>query len=161
MSSETLLKTVLSGPFTFSARPSPLAGDLRMSWGIAILILILFYSRGKKGSLKKIQLLAHTTRIREGREDLEAYLSGKLKSADLSLRIEPWLNRAVNYSYAMKLICLTSSRSLALTDEGLKTANEIVKSADVLVEEKCFLERFAPTLTERRAEQAWQWEGLF
>lgn len=30
---------ILDGPFSFAERPEPIAGDLRMSWGIAVLLL--------------------------------------------------------------------------------------------------------------------------
>ncbi|WP_245419805.1 hypothetical protein [Phyllobacterium salinisoli] len=42
-----LRRAILGGSFTYTARPDPVPGDLRMSWGIAVLILALFYSRGK------------------------------------------------------------------------------------------------------------------
>src|SRR5712664_840147 len=76
MPSESSLKAILSGPFSFNARPEPVAGDLRMSWGIAILLLSLLSSRGKKASFQKLQFLAHAVRIAEGRDDVRALLHG-------------------------------------------------------------------------------------
>jgi hypothetical protein len=31
---------LLDGPYELSARPEPLPGDLRLAWGIAVLIVI-------------------------------------------------------------------------------------------------------------------------
>lgn len=47
----SFLDTLLDGPFELTPRPEPVAGDLRMSWGIALVILILGRSRGKRASL--------------------------------------------------------------------------------------------------------------
>ena len=41
-----------------------------MSWGIAVLLLSLLNSRGKKANFQKLQFLAHAVRVSEGREDL-------------------------------------------------------------------------------------------
>jgi hypothetical protein len=60
MSSEALFRSVvLGGSFTFTNRPDPVPGDLRMTWGIAVLILMLFYSRGKKSNFQKLQWTCH------------------------------------------------------------------------------------------------------
>src|SRR6266545_4066670 len=88
MPSENSLRALLSGPFSYNARPEPVAGDLRMSWGIAILLLSLLISRGKKGSFQKLQFLAHAVRIAEGREDVRALLKGRLRASDISVRVE-------------------------------------------------------------------------
>jgi hypothetical protein len=85
MPSENSFRALLDVPFSFVARPEPVAGDLRMSWGISVLLLSLLYSRGKKGSFQKLQFLAHAVRIPEGREDVRALLQGKLRPSDLSV----------------------------------------------------------------------------
>lgn len=103
MTPDNSFRSLLDTPFSFKARPEPVAGDLRMAWGVSILLLSLLYSRGKKGSFQKLQFLAHAVRIAEGREDVRALLQGKLRAADVSVRVEPWLNRAVSYAHALSL----------------------------------------------------------
>ena len=40
MSSKSSLRhAILGAAFTYTARPDPIPGDLRMSWGIAVLLL--------------------------------------------------------------------------------------------------------------------------
>jgi hypothetical protein len=87
-----------------------------MSWGIAVLLLGLLSSRGKKGSFQKLQFLAHAVRIPEGREDVRGLLRGDLRPSDISVRVEPWLNRAVAFAHALKLVSVDKGKSVALTD---------------------------------------------
>src|SRR5260370_27383481 len=155
MSSESSLKAVLSGPFSFSARPEPVAGDLRMSWGIAILLLSLLSSRGKKGSFQKLQFLAHAVRIAEGRDDVRALLRGDLRPSDISVRVEPWLNRAVAFAHALKLVSVDKGKSVSLTDRGIGITNLIASNSDVLSEERAFLRDVAPNLTESLLHKIW------
>jgi hypothetical protein len=76
MSNESIFRqAILNGAFTYTARPDPIPGDLRMSWGMAILILALFYSRARKSNFQKLQFLAHSVRIPEGREEVRGLLN--------------------------------------------------------------------------------------
>ena len=105
MATENPFKRALQeATFSFIARPEPVPGNLRMSWGIGILLLSLLYSRGKKASFKKLQFLAHAVRIREGRDDVRALLRGDLHSSDISVRVEPWLNRAAAFAHGLGLV---------------------------------------------------------
>ena len=160
MPSEISLKAVLSGPFSFNARPEPVAGDLRMSWGLAILLLSLLSSRGKKGSFQKLQFLAHAVRIAEGRDDVRSLLHGQLRPSDISVRVEPWLNRAVAFAHALKLVSVDKGKSVSLTDKGIEMANMIANSGEVLSEERSFLGEVAPKLTEGLLAKIWRMEDL-
>jgi hypothetical protein len=160
MPAESSLKAFLSGPFSFNGRPEPVAGDLRMSWGIAILLLSLLGSRGKKGSFQKLQFLAHAVRIPEGRDDVRALLQGRLRASDISVRVEPWLNRAVSFAHALKLISVDRGKSVSLTDKGVEMANAIANNTEVLSEERAFLFEVAPKLTEGLLTKIWRMEDL-
>jgi hypothetical protein len=160
MPSENALRAILSGPFSFNARPEPVAGDLRMSWGIAILLLSLSSSRGKKGSFQKLQFLAHAVRIAEGREDVRALLQGKLHPSDISVRVEPWLNRAVSFAHALKLVSVDKGKSVSLTEKGVEIANAIANKTDALSDERAFLFEVAPKLTESMLKTIWRMEDL-
>lgn len=160
MPADTALKAILRGPFSFTARPEPVAGDLRMSWGIAVLILALLYCRAKKSSFQKLQFLAHAVRLPEGREDVRSMLKGTLHPADVSVRVEPWLNRAVAYAYGLKLVSVDRGKSVALTQAGIQAANAIAQDKELLAEERNFLSEVAPRLTEAQLVKIWRMEDL-
>ena len=130
-----------------------------MAWGISILLLSLVYSRGKKGNFQKLQFLAHAIRIPEGREDVRALLQGKLRAADVNVRVEPWLNRAVSYAHALKLVSVYKGKSVSLTDKGIEAASAI-QTLDALSEERTFLHDVAPKLTENLLNRIWRMEDL-
>jgi hypothetical protein len=131
-----------------------------MSWGIAILLLSLLSSRGKKASFQKLQFLAHAVRIAEGRDDVRALLHGDLRPSDISVRVEPWLNRAVAFAHALKLVSVDKGKSVSLTDRGIGITNLIASNSDVLSEERAFLRDVAPKLTEGLLTKIWRMEDL-
>lgn len=138
-----------------------MAGDLRMSWGIAVLLLSLYYSRGKKGSFQKLQFLAHSVRTPEGREDVQALMGRRLRTSQISVRVEPWLNRAVTFAHGLDLVAVDKGKSVVLTTRGQEIAKAIAADKDVLSEECAFLADIAPSLTEKQLDRIWRMEDLF
>jgi hypothetical protein len=161
MSSESILRhAILGGAFSYTARPDPIPGDLRMSWGIGVLLVGLFYSRAKKSNFQKLQFLAHAVRLPEGREEVRGLLSGKYKPSEVSVRVEPSLNRAVALAHALKLVNIERGTSVSLTDTGEKIAATIVKDDYTLRAEVLFLSEVAPKMTDALMKNVWRLEGL-
>ena len=161
MSPENSFKLAIQGAtFSFTSRPEPVAGDLRMSWGIGILLLSLFHSHGKKASFQKLQFLAHSVRIREGRDDVRAMLRGDLRTSEISVRVEPWLNRAVAFAHGLGLVDVTKGKSVALTHKGREAADAINANKDIFLEERTFLDEVTKRLTEARLTRIWRMEDL-
>jgi hypothetical protein len=161
MSPENPFKQAIQGAaFSFTSRPEPIAGDLRMSWGIGILLLSLSYSHGKKCSFQKLQFLAHAVRIQEGRDDVRAMLRGDLRTSEVSVRVEPWLNRAVAFAHGLGLVDVNKGRSVALTDKGREVAGAIDAKKDIFPEERAFLAEVTRKLTEAQLTKIWRMEDL-
>lgn len=154
------LGTLLDGPFELTSRPEPVPGDLRMAWGIALIILILGRSRGKRASLQKLHFMAHSARTKESREEVRRVFTGDRGPADLVVRVEPWLNRAIAFATAAGLITLERGRSLKLTDDGLKTLERISSAELVMTEERTFLDVISPRATEAAVEKVMRMERL-
>ncbi len=160
LNESTFLDILNDSAFTFTARPEPVAGDLRMAWGIAILLLGVYFSRGKKASFQKLQFLAHSVRLEEGREEALGLIAGRYRPLDVSVRVEPWLNRAVAFAHSMGLVSVSKGSMVVLTTEGEKAAEAIAKDEDVLKEERDFLSTAAPKLTESYIKSVWRGEAL-
>ncbi|WFU73096.1 hypothetical protein [Bradyrhizobium sp. CB2312] len=156
---ETQLRKLFDAPFSFNSRPEPIAGDLRMSWGISVLLLSLLYSREKKASFQKLQFLAHSVRIAEGRDDVRALLRAELRPSDISVRVEPWLNRAISYAYALGLVSVDKGKIVSLTNRGVEVTDEIRKSG-ALAEESVFLNEVASKVTDALLRRIWRMEDL-
>ncbi|AZO39217.1 MAG: hypothetical protein EOS81_22910 [Mesorhizobium sp.] len=131
-----------------------------MSWGIAVLILALFHSRGRRSNFQKLQFLAHSVRLAEGRNEVRGLLSGEYKPADISVRVEPFLNRAVAFAHSLKLVQIEKGTSVSLTDQGTKMADAILAEEDSLKEEKRFLSEVAPRMTDALMKRVWRLEDL-
>jgi hypothetical protein len=161
MSNESIFRqAILNSAFTYTARPDPIPGDLRMSWGMAILILALFYSRARKSNFLKLQFLAHSVRIPEGRDEVRGLLSGESRPADVSVRVEPSLNRAVALAHALRFVKIEKGTAISLTDQGVKMAEAILNKGDILSEERQFLGEVAPRMTDALMKRVWRLEDL-
>ncbi|PSC02841.1 hypothetical protein SLNSH_21830 [Alsobacter soli] len=153
-------EAIAGATFSFTARPEPIAGDLRMSWGIGVLLLSLLYCRGKKGSFQKLQFLAHAVRTPEGREDVRSLLGGRIRSNEISVRVEPWLNRAVSYAHALGLVDVAKGRSVSLTEAGQKLARTLDADTEIFREERKFLAEVGRQLTEAQLDRVWRMEDV-
>lgn len=161
MAADNLFKQAITGStFSFTARPEPVAGDLRMSWGIGVLLLSLFHAHGKKASFQKLQFLAHAVRTPEGRDDVRALMAGRLRTTDVSVRVEPWLNRAVSYGHGLGFVEVTKGKTVGLTDKGKEVAAALDADAAVFKEERPFLADVARKLTEAQLTKIWRMEDL-
>jgi hypothetical protein len=158
--SPSFLDTLLDGPFELTSRPEPVPGDLRMAWGIALIILILGRSRGRRASLQKLHFMAHSARTKESREEVCHVFTGDRSSSDLVVRVEPWLNRAIAFATAAGLITLEHGRSVQLTDEGMKTLDRINSGDSVMIDERIFLDTISPRATESAVERLMRMEPL-
>lgn len=81
----------------FRDRLKPCAGDLRISWRLALLLMILSSSRGKKASIAKLHVLNDAFRSELSRLKLLDMLSETRPMLDWRLRVEPALSRAVDF----------------------------------------------------------------
>ena len=158
--SSSLRDILLDGPFELTARPEPIPGDLRLAWGIALVILILGRSRVKRASLQKLHFMAHSARTRATRDQAERLFAGTLTSADMVVRVEPWLNRAIAFATAARLVSLEHGGHARLTDSGIQTFEKISSTESLMVEEKAFIEAVARQATEGAIDKTMRMEQL-
>ncbi|RVU02202.1 hypothetical protein EOE18_17690 [Novosphingobium umbonatum] len=154
------LEALQGANFSFTARPEPVAGDLRMSWGIGVVLLSLLHSRGKKASFLKLQFLAHSIRTEGSREQVNAVLRGERKTSDVQVRVEPWLNRAVAFAHGLKYVTVNKGKTISLTPLGQNVASAIDVNSEVLQRERAFLTIVAKRATEDIVTRIWRMESL-
>ena len=158
--SSSLRDVLLDGPFELTARPEPIPGDLRLAWGIALVVLILGRSRAKRASLQKLHFMAHSARTRTTRDQAKRLFAGTLSSADMVVRVEPWLNRAIAFATAARLISLEHGGHARLTDSGIETFEKISSTEALMVEEKAFINAVARQATEGAIDKIMRMEQL-
>ena len=151
---------LLDGPFELSARPEPLPGDLRLAWGMALVLLILGRSCGKRASLQKLHFMAHSARTRATRKQTQRLFAGGLSTAEMVVRVEPWLNRAISFATAAHLVSLERGAHARLTDAGVQVFDKISEADLIMVEEKDFLDVIAQQATEGTIDKIMRMEQL-
>ena len=148
-----IFQELLNGPARLRRRAAPVSGDLRISWGVAIVLLIVGSSRGGRCSFQKLHFLGHAVRRSESRDHALGLLKPGRKPRFPMMRVEPWLNRAVNFAASLDLLAIEGGKSIRLTKESEKVLIKL-KGPDLLVEEKQFLEEIRPFATEKNIDQA-------
>ena len=112
-------------------------------------------------SLKKSHLICSAASSGESRELLLRMLSGDRHLDDIPLRIDPSLNRAIDYAIAEKLVA-AEVRSNTFVLKLLPAGNEIVQrlqsDADCMAREKEFAELLRGKLPNEKVEEILSWE---
>ncbi|NVK19176.1 MAG: hypothetical protein HWE30_10810 [Methylocystaceae bacterium] len=153
------IRSKLTGDFSVTQRPEPIPGDLRLGWGVSLLLLVLASSRGQRCSLQKLHFLAHLSRTAKSREHTREVLARRRGPADLSVRIEPWVNRAATFAAAGGIVHIREGKALALTDDGKKVAAAIRKEK-LLKDEASFLDDVGKLATEQVVERIMKMEAF-
>lgn len=87
----------LDAAFVFRRRPVAIPGDLRPSWRIGLLVQLLRRCcRGGRSTLARLHVLSWGIRTKESRRQLQDALNGHAAPDCLIVRLEPFLNRAVD-----------------------------------------------------------------
>jgi hypothetical protein len=142
------LRRMLTGTFTINDRAQPVPGDLRINWGVALILLVLASSRGQRCSLQKLHFLTHLSRTAQTRSQTLEVLDRAREPSALAVRIEPWVNRALAFAVAQGHAAMKDGKAAALTDEGKAIVDDL-SAMSVLAEERTFLAKVGPRATEK------------
>lgn len=153
------IRSKLTGEFSVTQRPEPIPGDLRLSWGVSLLLLVLASSRGQRCSLQKVHFLAYLSRTAKSRQQMHEVLARRRGPVDLSVRIEPWVNRAAAFAAATGLVHVRDGKALALSDEG-KKAVAAIRKEKLLHDEASFLDEVGKLTTEQAVERIMKMEAF-
>ncbi len=143
--------TKIEVPFRFTRRPMPVPPDLRPDWRVAVLLLMLYHSRGKKASIKKLNLINWAIRSYKNRKDLLDHLENKDNSSGIIVRIEPGISRAIDIAKGYGLIEIEygSDTTIKLTSSGKGAVEKINSIEDSFKDEREFLLRIKPHVNEK------------
>lgn len=135
--------------FIFTKRPISISADLRPGWRIGVIVLLLKKCcRQQRSSFGKLHVLNWAIRTTESRKMLLNVVSGNIVPGVPLVRIEPSLNRAVDFALGERLVRRLSGDKIELTPSGLILANEIDSTIGIFHIEKIFMDEIAQRLTE-------------
>lgn len=136
--------------FSFQRRPTPVPGDLRVAWRVALILLMLGSSRSNRASLAKLHILNDAVRSdQHGR--LKAALAGAHRDLPWSFRVEPAFARAIDFVVGERLAIWTKATgraALQLTKVGVKAVEAVMGLQDALVTERAIVSDLAKAITE-------------
>jgi hypothetical protein len=134
--------------FSFVERPLPVPGDLRLSWRIPVLLLMLHYGRQSRASLIKLHVLNDAIRSDMAAQRLNQILAKELPAIFWHPRIEPAFARAIDFAAGEGLVAWANGSTLVLSPSGKSVAEQVIDMPDVLTAEKAALARLAKVVTE-------------
>ncbi len=137
--------------FSFERKPSPVPGDLRISWRLPLTLLMLNSSRGKRASLAKLNLLNDALRSEASREKLGKIIRGETALIEWRMRVEPAFGRNVDLMTGGQLAewrVANGKAAICLTDKGTEVAKKLENDDAFFVAEKAFFKEFSSKITE-------------
>lgn len=140
---------MLNIPFYFDKRPTPVPGDLRPIWRIYVLLLLLRRCcRQNRSSFARLHVLSWAMLSPENRESLVALVNEEQDPESLIVRVEPSLNRAVDYAIGVGMIRRNDGDRFELTPSGVSAADQIYEQTDCLMVEKAVMDELGKRVTE-------------
>jgi hypothetical protein len=139
---------------SFRVRPVSVPGELRISWRLAVVVLMLEGCRKQRASLVKLHVLNDAVRSDDNAQLLRRVLRDELPPSFWRTRVEPAFGRALDLAVGSGLvnwIHTTLGAGLELTTKGKEAVAAIHKLKGVLEHEKTALAALAPQLSEQRA----------
>lgn len=136
------------GSFVFRRRPVSVPGDLRIAWRLALLILVLSFSRGKKASLAKLHLVNDALRSEDGRNKLAHIITSPRTVPEWPFRVEPALGRAIDMARGEGLIMVEGGPTYRLTEKGIHAVEALLGQGEALQQERVFLESQGHKISE-------------
>lgn len=113
-------------------------------------------------SLKKAHVLSSAVRSVEGRERLTRMLRGDRHLDDIPVRIDPSLNRAIDYAVAEKVLTAevrSNTCVLKLLPAGKAIAQMVYDNDDCMQTEKEFADSIRGNLTNEKVDELLNWEA--
>jgi hypothetical protein len=154
---ESILE-IVHRPFAFQRRPRDLPGDLRVAWRVALVVLLLGEcSHGKKATLRKLHALNWICYSDENRKRFESIIEGEARPDDLNIRIEPSLNRAIDFAVGERLTEWINGNRLKLTDRGVTLLKAIKGGGDCMAVELHFLKHIKSAASEKSLGALFSW----
>ena len=142
---------------TFSQRPDPIPGDLRLGWRLSALAMVLDKCRGRTANPEQIHLLTWSLRSASSREMLKRWISGERMPDEFAVRYDPALSRTISIAVASGLAERRPNQSIALTSQGSALARTVWSDREVLREEKELLNAMPGKITQRAIRDLMSW----
>jgi hypothetical protein len=142
--------TVTEASFRSSGRPVP--GELRVSWRLPVLLLIVEKCWGRRASWAQMHVLSWFLLTRRPPEETQRVLDGNLRLGEQAVGVDPAVNLAIDRAVGAGLL-EPSGRRVALTPAG-EAALARIKESDGFQAEQKALNAISGKIGEEEARRA-------
>lgn len=143
---------------TFTRRKEAIPGDLRIAYRLALLVLLLYRFRSNTAALEHLHTMWWAVRSEETRQLFLRWYDGDKRPDEIIVRFDPSLSVTVDLGLGAELIQTTSTGSVALTEKGVAYVVDLWSEANVLREEKAFLNRLPRKMSQRVLKELTEWQ---
>jgi hypothetical protein len=139
----------LEADFVFRRRPFAIPADLRPTWRIGLIVLLLKNCcRGGKSSLGRLHVLSWGSRTPENQRTLRAAAQDDLPLTSILVRFDPFLDRAVDFAFGEGIVTRGDGKSVELTPTGRQLAVDLESDESLYSKEKRFIGSVRRGITE-------------
>lgn len=150
----------LEVPFVFRDRPVAVKGDLRPLWRMSIVVMLIRKCcRSNRTSYARLHVLNWALLSKPNRNALLSLMNKETDPSELLVRVEPFLNTAVNYAIGEELVRQEKGNRLVLTTKGVTVADTLYETEDVFKVEKDFISELGTKLTESLVKELFAQTG--
>jgi len=147
----------LDTAFSFQRRPASLPADLRPSWRIGMVLLLLRKCcRSNKSSLGRLHVLNWGVLSKDNRLALQKVIREDATADQLIVRIEPSLNRAVALAAGEGLVQRPNGEHIELTARGIHFADAIDATEGMYIVEKELMVSIGKRVSEKLIKQIFE-----
>lgn len=147
-SDDAILQLLASRPFVFVERPRPIDAEERILWRLPQLLLAFYFSRGKRSSLNRIELIMWAIRSRKALTVLRGALDGSRNPDAVLVRQDRSVEHLVALALGEGLLHRNRSLRFQLTATGSRMVEEILAVQDLLIAEREVVQQLARRVTE-------------
>ncbi len=146
-------------PVRFVRRPDPVPADLRLSWRLGVLTLILRRCRADTATIQQLHVLSWAIRTTKSRAVFLRWISGEKRPDDIIVRFEPSVSLSIDLANGSGLVNRSGGGRITLTQKGILLAESINRDSTALGPEKEFLNKLPRRITQRFVNDAVAWAG--
>lgn len=148
---------LVQGNYRVTGRPEPMPADLRRSWRVGLVLLILLACRSGRATRGKLLLTNYAISKPNAQAPLLEVLRGDRSPFFLGLRVDPALGRALDFATGLGFLRPAGANRVELTEHGKRLAQQIEEDTTLYVREKEFLDAVRGLATEKRVNEVLWW----
>lgn len=141
----------------FTRRADPIPADLRLSWRVAAILLVVRRCRANTATQEQLHVLLWAIRSDASRRLVHRWFQGDRRPDDLIVRYDPSTGRTVNLVLAARLAERRSNLAIALTDPGRRLADTLWEHPAVFTEEKTFFAGLPSRISQTDIRRLMEW----